>query len=83
MLDGLTRLDEWEEQTGIHVRESDHAAVETIGGLVMTRLGRSPDAGDEIAVGGHTLRVEAMDDLRVASVRLLAADTSVPTDRTG
>ncbi|CAA9285924.1 MAG: Magnesium and cobalt efflux protein CorC [uncultured Chloroflexi bacterium] len=28
--------------------------METIGGLVMTRLGRIPEAGDEIAVGGST-----------------------------
>ena len=72
VLDGLTRLDQWEEQTGIRLSEADHDAVDTVGGLVMTRLGRIPEAGDEIAVAGRTLRVEAMDDLRVASVRLLA-----------
>ena len=79
VLDGLTRLDEWEEQTGIRLSAEDHDAVDTVGGLVMTRLGRIPEAGDEIAAGGRTLRVEAMDELRVASVRLLPLVDAVPT----
>ena len=70
LMDGLTRLDEWEEATGVQLSEEDHDLAETVGGLVMHRLGRIPEVGDEIAVDGHTLRVEALDGLRVASVRL-------------
>ena len=73
VLDGLTRLDEWEETTGIRLTEEDHEAVDTLGGLVMARLGRIPEPGDELTVAGRRLRVEALEGLRVASVRLLPA----------
>jgi CBS domain containing-hemolysin-like protein len=70
-VDGLTRLGELEELTKIRFEESDHEEVETVGGLFMTRLGRMAVEGDEIAVNGRTLRVERLDGLRVALVRLL------------
>ncbi len=74
LLDGLTRLREFEELTGLELEESDHADVETLGGLVMTDLGRIPQAGDTVEVAGRTLRVEELDGLRVARVRLLPPD---------
>lgn len=73
LVDGLVRLDEWEEATGLRLTDDDHEAVETIGGLVMARLGRIPKTGDEVAVGGRVLRVEQLDGMRVAAVRLLPA----------
>jgi CBS domain containing-hemolysin-like protein len=71
VLDGLTRLDELEELTAVRVPARRRAEVDTIGGLVMAELGRMPNAGDEVAVDGHRLRVEALDGRRVAAVRLL------------
>ena len=71
LLDGLTRIDEWDEVTGIDLTEEDEDAAETIGGVVMARLGRIPEVGDEVTVGGRTLRVEELDGRRVALVRLL------------
>jgi putative hemolysin len=71
LFDGLTRLDEWEEATGLRLLEDDHESVETVGGLVMARLGRMPQPGDEVEVAGRRLRVEELDGLRVARVRLL------------
>jgi CBS domain containing-hemolysin-like protein len=44
-----------------------------MGGLMMLRLGRLPDVGDEIALDGTVLRVEQMDGRRVARLRLLPA----------
>lgn len=41
---------------------------ETIGGLVLGMLGRAPEVGDEVQVGGHTLRVESVDGPRIAHV---------------
>ncbi len=73
VLDGLMRLEELEEAAGVRFDESDHEDVETVGGLFMARLGRIPVEGDEIAVSGRTLRVEALDGMRVALVRLLPA----------
>jgi CBS domain containing-hemolysin-like protein len=36
----------------------------------MARLGKVPSVGDVVQVDGYDLRVEAMDYLRVATVRL-------------
>jgi CBS domain containing-hemolysin-like protein len=65
---GVLRPDELAERTGVVVPEG--AAYETLGGLVMSVLGRLPAAGDEIDVGGVHLRVEAMDSRRVERVRI-------------
>jgi putative hemolysin len=73
LVDGLVRLDEWEEATGLRLDAADREAVETIGGLVMARLGRIPEAGDEVVIAGCTLRVEQMDGKRAALLRLLPA----------
>lgn len=72
VIDGMMRLGEWEELTGLRLEESDHEDAETVGGLVMARLGRIPEPGDEVLVAGRTLRVEELDGKRVAAVRLLA-----------
>jgi CBS domain containing-hemolysin-like protein len=73
LVDGLVRLDEWEEATGLRLDLADHEAVETVGGLAMARLARIPEVGDEVVVAGRTLRVEQMDGRRAALLRLLPA----------
>ncbi len=65
---GLLRPDELAEQTGVQVPEE--GAYETLGGLVMARLGRVPETGDLVEVPGVQLRVEAMDGRRVSRVRV-------------
>jgi CBS domain containing-hemolysin-like protein len=72
VIGGRTRLGEFEELTGLRLDESDYQAAETVGGLVMARLGRIPEPGDEVALAGRTLRVERLDGKRVATVRLTA-----------
>ncbi len=71
LLDGLTRIDEFEELTGLRVDEELHEEVETLGGLVMTNLDRIPEVGDEVQVRDRTLRVEQLDGRRVELIRLL------------
>ena len=44
---------------------------DTLGGLVLSELGRPPEVGEEITTGDMVVRVEAMDDLSVAEVSLL------------
>ena len=39
---------------------------ETIGGLVLGRLGRAPRAGDEVSLDRHVLRVQEVDGTRIA-----------------
>jgi len=69
---GVMRPDELEETTRIVVPEDP--AYETLGGLVMARLGRLPEAGDEIEVAQPgrrvLLRVEAMVGRRAERVRV-------------
>jgi CBS domain containing-hemolysin-like protein len=65
------RLDECQEATGLRLEESDYEAAETLGGVVMARLGRIPELGDEVRIDGRILRVEQLDGMRVAQLRLL------------
>jgi len=71
LLDGLMRVEEFEEAAGIRLDDESHERVDTLGGLFTAVLGRFPEIGEEITVKGRTLRVEARDGLRVATVRLL------------
>jgi CBS domain containing-hemolysin-like protein len=68
--DGMTRLAEWEEGTGTALTDDDREAADTLGGLVMARLGRIPELGDAVEIGGHIVTVEALDGRRVHRVRL-------------
>ncbi len=65
---GLLRPDELTESTGLTV--PDDGAYETLGGLVMERLGRVPHAGDVVRVPGAVLQVEQMDGRRVERLRV-------------
>jgi CBS domain containing-hemolysin-like protein len=86
-LSGLLRPDEVEDLTGIELPESDD--YDTVGGLVMSLLGRVPQRGDsaEVAVPDRSdpdeigerpaiLTVEHMDGLRVdrVALRVLGAE---------
>ncbi|MBX9245451.1 HlyC/CorC family transporter [Actinotalea ferrariae] len=69
---GLLRPDELTESTGLTV--PDDGAFETLGGLVMERLGRVPHAGDVVEVPGAVLQVEQMDGRRVERLRVRGVD---------
>ena len=61
---GLLRPDELSEQIpGLSV--PDEAAYETVGGYVMSKLGRIADVGDTVPVEGGTLSVTRMDGRRI------------------
>jgi CBS domain containing-hemolysin-like protein len=68
-LDGLTTLMEAREFH--HLNLEDEHDVETVGGYVFSKLGRPAELGDEVvSTGGHVLRVEEIDGLRVARLRV-------------
>jgi CBS domain containing-hemolysin-like protein len=71
LLDGLMRVEEFEEATGLRLEEESHEGVETLGGLIAATLGRIPGVGEQIGIGGRALRIEARDGRRIATVRLL------------
>ncbi|MPZ66521.1 MAG: DUF21 domain-containing protein [Pseudonocardiaceae bacterium] len=72
MISGLLRDDEVVEATGFAMPDGDY---ETVAGLVLDRLGRIPDVGDEVRVDGWRLTVMRMDRHRVADLRLAAVAT--------
>ncbi|MDO4502793.1 MAG: hemolysin family protein [Coriobacteriia bacterium] len=69
-IEGSLSVDELEELIGFLPKEADEC--ETVGGLMMTLLDRIPAEGDEAVIADRTtqvtLRVEAMDRLRVDRV---------------
>ncbi|MPZ73968.1 MAG: DUF21 domain-containing protein [Nitriliruptorales bacterium] len=67
LVPGTWRVDEAERDTRISLPEGDY---ETVGGLVMERLGRVPEAGDVVALESATLTVDAMDGMAVGRVRV-------------
>lgn len=90
VVSGLLRIDELSESAGFDAPEGPYA---TVGGLVMDRLGRLPQAGDTVVVGDRTLTVLELDGRRVAWVQLgppgsaesgtLDAPTAAPPNRPG
>ncbi|TLM75995.1 hemolysin family protein [Pseudarthrobacter sp. NamB4] len=61
---GLLRPDELSEQIP-RLTVPDEAAYETVGGYVMSKLGRIAVVGDTVPVGGGTLSVTRMDGRRI------------------
>ena len=62
---------EWADRFG--VREVDHR-VNTVGGLVLAKIGRLPRVGDAIRIRNLSLTVEKMDRHRIESVILRRGD---------
>src|SRR5215212_4240900 len=76
VLDGLTPLGELLDRYNLDVT-AEGIDVETLGAYVFVRLGRVAQVGDEVPVCDHRLRVEEVDGVRVARLRLVPA----PVDR--
>lgn len=72
VFDGLVSLSDIIERFGEPGKEF-HSA--TIGGYVAERLDRIPTTGDKVPFGPYDVVVEAMDEMRVARVRLIARKT--------
>jgi CBS domain containing-hemolysin-like protein len=70
-LNGLVLASEINQQFGLHIDQDTYT---TVGGYVLGQLGRRPRIGDVVAVEGRTMRVDALDGIRVARV-LLSAPT--------
>jgi CBS domain containing-hemolysin-like protein len=69
VLSGLLRDDQVAEVSGFALPEGPY---DTLGGLVMQRLGRVPDRGDVVDVDGWRLTVLEVDGRRVDRVQLVA-----------
>ena len=56
--------------------------VATVGGFVLSHLGRAPDVGDDVEVDGYRFSVDAVDGARVLSVVVRPAESSDPAEPT-
>ena len=54
----------------------DGDGFETLGGLVLDRLGRTPEAGDAVSAGEYVFEVTAVDGARISTVRIEGGDES-------
>jgi magnesium and cobalt exporter, CNNM family len=70
LVDGLALTTDVNVQFGLHIDEDVYT---TVGGFVLGQLGRRARLGDRVTVEGRTMRVEALDGLRVARVYLSGA----------
>ncbi|QQD75047.1 HlyC/CorC family transporter [Curtobacterium sp. YC1] len=75
---GLLRPDELEDRAGVTVPED--GPYETVGGFVMSTLGRLPVVGDEVPLDGGVFRVERLDGRRIDRIRWTPTP---PSDDTG
>ncbi|MEZ4456154.1 MAG: hemolysin family protein [Gemmatimonadales bacterium] len=74
LIDGSLTISDFNAE---YEAELDDADYTTLGGLLFGQLGRLPQAGDRIQVGGMTFEIVAMEGRRVKTVRL--ADRGVQT----
>lgn len=64
-LPGGTSVREWAERFGVHAVPRN---VDTLGGLILSRLGRVPEENDHIRIRNLTLTVERMNHHRIESI---------------
>jgi CBS domain containing-hemolysin-like protein len=75
LIDGLTLIEEVNEKLSLELKEDYY---DTIAGYVMGKLKRIPRLGDLVEEDGVRLRVEEMDQLRVARLRLTRLEAPKP-----
>jgi putative hemolysin len=81
LLGGMLPLDEFAE--ALQLGDLPIKEVETLGGMVMTLLGRIPVAGDRFKWRGLTFEVLDMDGRRVDKVLVTPAQPAAPPGDTG
>jgi CBS domain containing-hemolysin-like protein len=67
------RLDELKEELKVSVDEEE-LDVDTVGGLVVERLGRLAQAGDMVVLDGYRIEVEEVDGVRITRLRMRALE---------
>lgn len=78
MVPGSFRIDEIERDIGVPL--PDDGSVETVAGVVLSRLQRLPEIGDSVQVANVQLTVSEMDGWSVGSVRLSLVESTDEDD---
>jgi putative hemolysin len=68
VVDGLMRIGEFTNRTGIAVPAGSY---DTVGGMVVGRLGRMPTEGDSIEESGHLWTVLTIQGWRIAQLQVI------------
>ncbi|MBX2997615.1 MAG: HlyC/CorC family transporter [Caldilineaceae bacterium] len=71
---GSLLLDELNQHFDLDI---DHPEVNTVGGLIMTELGRIPEAGDAVEVEGILFSVEEVEGMAVQTAQVKLPDSVV------
>ncbi len=74
LVDGMLPVDEFANFFQVELPADEEADYDTVGGLVVTRLGRIPQAGDVLEIPSYRLEVVDMDGLRVDKVLVARAE---------
>ena len=70
LIGGLALVQDLNAHFGLRIEDDEF---DTVGGLILARLGRIPVPGDRLPIGRYVLRVESLDGNRVEYIRLLRA----------
>ncbi len=76
-VDGALNIEEFEELTGV---ESSSENYDTVGGLVLERLGRLGEVGDTVEHEGLRLEVLSLDGMRIERVRVTSIGPGKPAE---
>ena len=68
ILDARVSIDELEELFGVKVEEGDF---DSVGGFVLSHLGKMPTAGEEVRVDGLVVRILSVSGRRIKRVRVI------------
>lgn len=66
-VDGLLNLEDFLDETGVELPEGPY---ETAAGFLVSKLGRFPEAGDEVTINGHRLVVTKVEGRRAERIRV-------------
>jgi len=75
---GSLTIDDFNETVGAHLPQT---GARTLAGLVLSELGRQPRPGDTVTVGDVTIRVEAVDGLRVTRLLVTLHESGARSER--
>lgn len=69
----LTRIEDFNEHFDVELKDDDY---DTIGGLVISELGRMPIVGDELEFSGFIFHVYKVDNRRIHTLKVSRVDGS-------
>jgi putative hemolysin len=74
---GSMTIDDFNEAVGTRLPQD---GPRTLAGLVLDALGRQPAPGDAVTIEGVTIRVEAVDGLRITELRVTLPEAREPSE---